>query len=123
MANKNRMARIDAQIQRNISEIINTKLNDPRISGVVSVMDVKTTPDLKHAKIFLSLYGNEDKEETLSAIRSAQSFIRRSLAQSLNLRIVPELSFVLDTTQEYSEKINKILSNLNIPSNNDEENN
>ena len=123
MANKNRMARIDAQIQRNISEIINTKLNDPRISGVVSVMDVKTTPDLKHAKVFLSLYGNEDKEETLTAIRAAQSFIRRGLAQSLNLRIVPELSFVLDTTQEYSEKINKILSNLNIPSNSDEENN
>lgn len=122
MANKNRMARIDAQIQRNVSEIINTKLNDPRISGVVSVMDVKTTPDLKHAKVFLSVYG-EEKEETLSAIRSAQSFIRRGLAQSLNLRIVPELSFVLDTTQEYSEKINKILSNLNIPSNDEEENN
>lgn len=122
MANKNRMARIDAQIQRDISEIINTKLSDPRISGVVSVMDVKTTPDLKHSKVFLSVYG-EEKEETLSAIRSAQSFIRRSLAQSLNLRIVPELTFVLDTTQEYSEKINKILSNLNIPSNVDEENN
>ncbi len=123
MANKNRMARIDAQIQRDISEIINTKLNDPRISGVVSVMDVKTTPDLKHAKVFLSVYGNENKEDTLSAIRSAQSFIRRSLAQSLNLRIVPELTFVLDTTQEYSEKINQILSGLNIPSNIDEENN
>ena len=123
MANKNRMARIDAQIQRDISEIINTKLNDPRISGVVSVMDVKTTPDLKHAKVFLSVYGNENKEDTLSAIRSAQSFIRRSLAQSLNLRIVPELTFILDTTQEYSEKINQILSGLNIPSNIDEENN
>ncbi len=122
MANKNRMARIDAQIQRDISEIINTKLSDPRIASVVSVMEVKTTPDLKHCKVFLSVYG-EDKEDTLSAIRSAQSFIRRSLAQSLNLRIVPELSFHLDNSQEYSEKINKILSNLNIPSNIDEENN
>jgi len=121
MANKNRMARINAQIQRDISEIINTKLNDPRIAAVVSVMEAKTTPDLKHCKVFLSVLGGE-KEDTLLAIRSAQSFIRRSLAQSLNLRIVPELTFELDDSQEYSERINKILSNLNIPSNNDEEN-
>ena len=55
MANKNRMARINAQIQRDISEIINTKLNDPRIAAVVSVMEAKTTPDLKHCKVFLSV--------------------------------------------------------------------
>ena len=122
MANKNRMARINAQIQRDISEIINTKLNDPRIAAVVSVMEVKTTPDLKHCKVFLSVLGGE-KENTLLAVRSAQSFIRRSLAQSLNLRIVPELTFELDDSQEYSERINKILSNLNIPSKDDEENN
>lgn len=122
MANGSRMEKINAQIQRDLSRIIMEDLNDPRITGVVSVMKVETTPDLKYCKVFLSIY-NDNKEETLASIRSAQGYIRRSIARSLNLRIVPQFSFELDTTQEYSDKINKILNSLNIPSDTNEENN
>ncbi len=110
----NRIEKVNSLLQRYVSEIINQKINDPRVSGIISVSNVSTTPDWKHAKISLSIFTTNDKTETLKAIINASGFIRRELAKKVEFRTVPELTFNLDTTAEYSQKINKILDTLDV---------
>ncbi len=110
----NRIDKVNSLLKRYISEIINQKINDPRIQGIISVSNVSTTPDLKHAKISLSIFSTNDKNEILSAIKSASGFIRHELASEVEFRCVPNLIFELDTSAEYSEKINNILNKLDI---------
>ena len=110
----NRIEKVNSLLQRYISEIINQKINDPRVIGIISVSNVSTTPDLKHAKVSLSIYSDKDKQETLKAIINASGFVRRELSKEVEFRNVPELTFVLDTTAEYSQKINNILNTLDV---------
>ncbi len=109
----NRMERINSQIQKELSLIINNKVNDTRISGFVSVLRVDTTPDLKYCKVYVSIF-DKDKQAAFDAINSASGFIRKNLASSVKLREVPRLTFVLDDGIEYSDKINKIIRDLDI---------
>ena len=113
MASNNRMERIYSEIQKEVSLIINNEINDPRVSGFVSVLKVQTTQDLKFAKIYISIY-SENKQEAFEALRSASNFIRKRLAQNINLREIPKLIFELDDGIEYSDKINKIIKSLDI---------
>lgn len=109
----NRIEKVNSLLQRYVSEIINQKINDPRVTGIISVTNVSTTPDLKYAKISLSIYNN-NSAETLQAIINASGFIRRELAREVEFRTVPNLTFNLDTSAEYSEKINNILNSLDV---------
>ena len=109
----NRMERINSQIQKELSLIINNKVNDTRISGFVSVLRVDTTPDLKYCKVYVSIF-DKDKQAAFDAINSASGFIRKNLASSVKLREIPRLTFVLDDGIEYSDKINKIIRDLDI---------
>ncbi len=116
----NRLERINSQIQKELSLIINNKVNDARITGFVSVLRVDTTQDLKFCKAYLSIYDN-DKQKAFEAIRSAGGYIRKCLASSVKLREIPKLIFVLDEGIEYSDKINKIINSLDIKPVEDEE--
>ncbi len=120
MASNNRMERINSEIQKEISIIINNEISDPRVSGFISVLKVSTTPDLKFCKVYLSIY-NDNKQEAFDAIKSAGNFIRKKLAASVKLREIPKLIFELDDGIEYSNKINKIISTLDIKPLEDEE--
>jgi len=120
MASNNRMERINSEIQKEISIIINNEISDPRVSGFISVLKVSTTPDLKFCKVYISVY-NENKQEAFEAIKSAANFIRRKLAVAVKLREVPKLIFELDDGIEYSDKINKIINSLDIKPLEDEE--
>ncbi len=109
-----REKRINAEILRNLSEIL-SRLKNPSITAMVSVMRVDTTNDLKHSKVWLSLYGTQSQcDETFKAIEHGASFIRRELASIMkDMRTMPELHFLKDDSQEYSQKINKIISEIN----------
>ena len=108
----NRIERINSLLQRSISEIINNEINDPRIQGIISVSRVVTSQDLKHARIFLSIYNTVGKEITFDAIKSASGYIKKILAHKIDFRTVPDLIFELDDTAQYSQKINEILNSL-----------
>ena len=109
----NRMERVNSQIQKEVANIINYELNDPRLENeIISVLRVETASDLKYVKIFLSIYGNKNKEEVLNAIKSAGGYIRKLLTPKLDLRVVPVLDFKLDESIDYSEKINEIIKDL-----------
>ena len=110
----NRLERVNAQIQKEVANIINYELNDPRLENeIISVMKVDTAPDLKYVKIFLSIYGNKQKESVLEAIKSASGYIKKLLTPKLDLRVVPTLDFKLDESIDYSEKIEEIIKDLN----------
>ena len=105
--------RINSEVQREMSSIIRDELKDPRIHPMTSVMAVEVTPDLKFAKIFVSVLGNdEEKEKTMEGLKKSASFARHQLAKRMNLRNTPELTFVLDTSIEYGVTMSKKIDEL-----------
>ena len=93
----NRIGRINEEIQREMSSLIRT-VKDPRVAdaGMVSVTAVETTPDLKYAKIYVSVLDKSASAQALKGLKSASGYLRRELGRALSLRNTPELSFVRD---------------------------
>ena len=93
----NRIGRINEEIQRELASLIRT-VKDPRVSdaGMVSVTAVETTPDLKYAKIYISVLDKSVSAQALKGLKSASGYLRRELGRALNLRNTPELTFVRD---------------------------
>lgn len=106
--------RVNSEVQREMSQIIREDLKDPRIHPMTSVMSVEVTPDLKFAKIFVSVMGDDEaKEKTMQGLKKSASFARHQLARRMNLRNTPELTFVLDTSIEYGVMMSKRIQELN----------
>lgn len=93
----NRIGRINEEIQREMSSLIRT-VKDPRVAdaGMISVTAVETTPDLKYAKIYISVLDKSASAQALKGLKSASGYLRRELGRALNLRNTPELTFVRD---------------------------
>ncbi len=106
--------RINGEVQKELSILISREIKDPRINPMTSVVHVEVAPDLKTAKVYISVLGDEEsKKSTLAGLKSAASFIRGQLAKSLNLRNTPELSFVLDNSIEYGAHMSKLINEVN----------
>ena len=107
-----RAERVAELIRTEISDILNKKINDPRI-GFTSITHVDVTDDLKHAQVFVSVYGEkEQKEATMDGLNSAKGFIRSSIAPHFDLKFFPVLSFKLDDSIEKASKVFKIINDL-----------
>lgn len=105
--------RVNGEVQRELSRIINMEMKDPRINTMTSVTDVIVTPDLKHCKAFISVLGDEESaKNTLEGLKSATGYIRRELAKSINLRNTPELTFVLDNSIKYGVEMSRRIDEL-----------
>ncbi len=114
MKTNNRMGRINEEIQRELSSIIEMDLKDPRLDAMITVLRVETTQDLKYCKIYISVLGtDEQKKEAMDGIKDATGFIRRELAHRINLRNTPELLFHLDNSTEYAIKMSKLIDEVN----------
>lgn len=112
-----RIERVNSELLKQISYVIDYELKDPRITvGMISITRVKTTPDLKYAKVYLSFYTDDaDKQkESFEIISKANGFIRNQLKGRVQLRLLPELHFVVDDSIQYGMKIDKILKDLNV---------
>ena len=109
--NSNRMDKIEEELKREISNIINYELNNSNITGMISVTKVKVTPDLRYARIYVSMI-NSNKKKTLEALKKSSGYIRTQIAHKVNLRVTPELVFELDDSMEYGAKIDSILKDL-----------
>lgn len=107
--------RVNGEVQRVLAEIIRGEIKDPRISPWTSVVAVEVAPDLKSCKAWISVLGNEEvRENTLQGLKSAEGFIKRQLAKTINLRNTPEITFVMDQSIEYgvnmSRKIDEVIT-------------
>ena len=111
--NENRLYRINEELKKEISKIISFELKNPDVTGLISVTKVKITPDLKYAKIYVSLLNSKNETKTMDALEQSAGFIRSLIAKRVNLRITPELIFEKDDSMEYGMKIDSILKELN----------
>ena len=108
----NRLNRINEEIKREISNIINYEVTNSNVTGMVSVTSVKISPDLRFAKVYLSILNSRNTKQTLAALKSSSGFIRSRIAAKINLRVTPELVFELDESMQYGEKIDTILKDI-----------
>lgn len=107
-----RKDKVTEAIREEISLIVHDKLKDPRL-GFVTITKVELTPDLRSAKVFFSVLGKEeDYKKTKEALDSASGFIRRLVAQRINLRFAPEIIFKEDKSSEYSVRIQEVLEEI-----------
>lgn len=108
----NRMARVNEELKREVSNIINYEVKNSNVTGLISVTKVKTSPDLKYAKIFVSIINAKNTKQTLVGLKAASGFIRSRVAEKINLRVTPELVFELDDSMVYGERIDSILNDI-----------
>lgn len=103
--------RVNAELQKQISEIIMFELKDPRISGILTVVDVRTSQDLKHAKVLISYYGDEESRKGVyTALNNSSNYIRRLLKTRVKMRCIPSLMIIEDNSAEYSAHMSQIIA-------------
>ena len=105
--------RVNAEVHKELAEIIRNDIKDPRIQPMTSVTAVEVAPDLKTCKAYISVLGDaEAKKDTLAGLRSAESYIRKQLAKTVNLRNTPEIRFILDESIEYGVTMSKLIDEV-----------
>jgi len=121
---KTRMIRINDEIVRVTAEVIRSELSDPRIGTVVSVLRAETTTDLKYCKVYVSVLSSEEEQqkETIDALNKASRFIRKRVADIINLRQTPELTFIFDNSIEYGIRMRKLIESVNTEKSTPEQN-
>ena len=107
-----RVERINSEIQKAISHIIDNDIRDPQIDAIISVCSVETTPDLSYCRVYITSIGTTPLDEVVNRIKGAAGFIRGRLSKMIKLRITPRLEFVKDNSIEYSSKIDDILKGI-----------
>ena len=107
--NSNRIGRVNEELKRELSNIINYEVKNSNVTGMISVTKVKTSPDLKYARVSVSILNSKNIKQTLAGLKAASGFIRSRIAEKMNLRVTPEFVFELDDSLVYGEKIDRIL--------------
>lgn len=110
-----RIERVNNLIRREISELIQRELRDPRLDEFVTVTEVSTSPDLKFAKVYIScISGKQEGQKTLTVLNSASGFLRTELARKVRLRRIPELSFYWDDSIEHGDRILRLIDQVSL---------
>lgn len=109
-----RTDRIEEEIKKVASKVISQELKDPRITGLISVTKVSVTKDLKYCKIFVSMLGTKNIDETMSALKSGSGIVRKAVGNNIRMHSTPEIIFELDNSLEYGAHIQNVIKELNI---------
>jgi len=109
-----RHERVGEEIAHEINAMLAGELKDPRLEGNVCVSEVRVQPDMKHARVFVSVRSENSKEQSdaIKALEHAAGFIRHELIERLQLRRLPDLHFILDLSQEHMERIEQLLKQM-----------
>jgi ribosome-binding factor A len=108
-----RHERVGEEIAHEINAMLAGELKDPRLEGSVVVSEVRVQPDMKHARVFISVKGtNQEQADAIKALEHAAGFIRHELVERLQLRRLPELHFILDVSQQHAERIEQLLRDM-----------
>jgi ribosome-binding factor A len=113
MSSNQRSLRVAQSIKRELADMIRKDIKDERLGGIVSITDVECTNDLRSVRIFISVFGDEEKREgTMAALNDQAGHIRGALCRRLGLRFAPELQFKLDDSLERGARVTDILSKI-----------
>ncbi|EJH4292914.1 30S ribosome-binding factor RbfA [Staphylococcus pseudintermedius] len=108
-----RAERVGEQMKKELMDIINNKLKDPRV-GFLTITDVQPTNDLSLAKVYLTVLGSDkERENTFKGLEKSKGFIKSEIGQRMRLRIVPDLQFEYDESIEYGNRIERLIQDLN----------
>ena len=111
--NSVKKTRINGEVLKELSNIIRSEIKDPRINPMTSVVSVEVAPDLKTCKAYISVLGDEkSQQDTIAGLKSAEGYIRRELARTVNLRNTPEIKFILDQSIEYGINMSKLIDEV-----------
>ena len=107
--------RMSDRIRQILSQLLLREISDPRLQGI-TVTEVRIDPELMYAKVYVNALGDESREKkVMEGLKKANGFLRREVGQRIRIRNTPELHFYWDKTLERAERINNIISNLDIP--------
>lgn len=109
MARGSRERRMGQEIQRLLPDLLRHELKDPRLTGIVTVTAVEVSHDLSHAKVFFTVLGSSDNDQTVEALNRGSTFLRSALAQRMRTRTVPALRFVFDTSVERGVRLTRLI--------------
>lgn len=105
--------RVNNEVQRELSNILRGGIKDPRVAPMTTVVAVEVAPDLKTCKAYISVLGDEKAQaDTVKGLQSAEGYIRRELARTLNLRNTPEVKFVIDQSIAYGVAMSKMIDDV-----------
>lgn len=105
--------RINGEVQKELSNIIRNEIKDPRIHPMTSIVAAEVTPDLKYCKAYVSVLGDEQaQKDTVNGLKNAAPYIRHLLAKTVNLRVTPEIKFVLDQSIEYGVHMTRLINEV-----------
>ena len=105
--------RVNTEVLRELSNILRGGIKDPRVAPWTSVVAVEVAPDLKTCKAYISVLGDEKAQaDTIAGLKSAEGYIRRELAHTLNMRNTPEIRFILDQSIEYGVNMSKKIADV-----------
>lgn len=108
-----RSERVRKALIREVSTLLQRNIKDPRISGIVSVTDVELSSDCRHAKIFVSIFGEkEEQDKTMKALESSTGYIRTEISKRLEMRFSPEIVFKMDDSLERGSRVSGILDKI-----------
>ena len=108
-----RVERMNSLIRQEISELLQREVKDPRLGNFIAVTEVSTSPDLKHAKVFVSRVAEGgSRQETLDVLTAASGFFRKEMARHLKLRYIPELSFQWDDSIERGSHLQELIDKV-----------
>lgn len=113
MADRRRIERVNGLLRQEISGLIASQVNDPRLRGLITITQVRTASDLRTARVYVSVMGNESvRQEALAGIQSSATYLRRELRNRVALRYVPFLRFVLDDAILEADRLMRIIDDL-----------
>ena len=104
--------RLEQDVKVALSNIITYDVKEPSVTGLISVTDVKITPDQKYAKIYVSVFGKQNKEKVIEALKKATGYIKSELARKVRMRNIPSLQFELDDSIEYGAYMDKVIDEV-----------
>ena len=107
-----RILRINSEIEKAINEIIEYEIKNPKITGIITVTKCETTMDLDICKVYVSIFSPDNKQEIFDEIKHSARFIRQEVCKKVLLRKMPYLEFILDEGQEYNERIEKAIEQI-----------
>ena len=110
--NQTRFNRVDEELKKQVSSIIMNDIKDPHLTGIISVTKAKVTPDLKYAKVYVSILNAKNTKQDLAILKKSAGLTRSLIAKRMNLRITPEIIFELDDSMEYGARIDSILKEI-----------
>ena len=111
-SNSHKLERVNEELKRELSNIINYELKNSKVTGIISVTKVSVTPDLRYARVWITALNCKNKKETLLVLKQSAGFIRSSIAKKVNMRITPEFVFEFDESIEYGVRIDSILHEI-----------